>query len=187
MTEVVDLRYPAGDLLVVSGLPGSGKTTLIRRAVAPLDAAGVPVRCVDSQDSRLRLERRLPGRVPYGLYRPVARLLHFAALRRALRAGGSVVVHDSGRVGLVRRWLARGVRRRGGALHLLLLVVEPAVALEGQMRRGRRVPRRVFARHRRAMGRLVAGAAAGRLPRGVDSVAVLDREAADTVRVITFG
>ncbi|WP_414167897.1 AAA family ATPase [Streptoverticillium reticulum] len=187
MAEVVDLRYPAGDLLVVSGLPGSGKTTLIRRAVAPLDAAGAPVQCVDSQDTRLRLERRLPGGLPYGLYRPVARVLHFAALRGALRAGGSVVVHDSGRVGLVRRWLARGVRRRGGALHLLLLVVEPAVALEGQMRRGRCVSRRVFARHRRAMGRLVAGAAAGRLPRGVVSVAVLDRAAADTVRVITFG
>ncbi|MEU3574064.1 hypothetical protein AB0E96_37500 [Kitasatospora sp. NPDC036755] len=29
------LRYPAGDLLVVTGLPGSGKSTLMRRCATP--------------------------------------------------------------------------------------------------------------------------------------------------------
>ncbi|MFE0045353.1 AAA family ATPase [Streptomyces albireticuli] len=181
-----ELRFPAGDVLIVSGLPGSGKSTLIRRAVPPLDDRGGLVWCVDSQDSRERLERRLPGRLPYGLYRPVARLAHYAALRRALRSGSSAVVHDCGERGWVRRWLARDARRRGRAVHLLLLDVAPGTALAGQAARGRRVSARAFGRHRKAMSLLVAEAAAGRLPWGTASAVVLDREAADTLRRIAF-
>ncbi|MCD9193838.1 AAA family ATPase [Streptomyces albireticuli] len=181
-----ELRFPPGDVLIVSGLPGSGKSTLIRRVVPPLDDRGGLVWCVDSQDSRERLERRLPGRLPYGLYRPVARLAHYAALRRALRSGSSAVVHDCGERGWVRRWLARDARRRGRAVHLLLLDVAPGTALAGQAARGRRVSPRAFGRHRRAMSRLVAEAAAGRLPWGTASAVVLDREAADTLRRIAF-
>ncbi|MBT2384875.1 AAA family ATPase, partial [Streptomyces sp. ISL-11] len=123
-----ELRYPAGDLLIVSGLPGSGKSTLIRRTVPALDARGALLWCVDSQDSRERLERRTPGWLPYGAYRPLVRLVHYAVLRRALRADAGAVVHDCGQRGWVRRWAARGARRRGAAAHLLLLDVAPGVA-----------------------------------------------------------
>ncbi|MEU5053110.1 AAA family ATPase [Streptomyces sp. NPDC021096] len=182
-----ELRYPLGDLLVVSGLPGSGKSTLIRRTVAAVDGRGTPVHRVDSQDARDRFERRTPDRLPYAAYRPLVRLAHYAALRRALRSGASVVVHDCGERAWVRRWLARDARRRGGAVHVLLLAVEPHTALAGQAARGRRVSRRAFDRHRRAMTGLLTTAAAGRVPPGTASTTLLDRPAADALETIAFG
>ncbi|MGW2599845.1 AAA family ATPase [Streptomyces klenkii] len=181
-----ELRFPAGDLLIVSGLPGSGKSTLIRRAVAALDARDGIVWCVDSQDARERLERHAPGWLPYGAYRPFARLAHYAALRRALRSGASVVVHDCGQRGWVRRWVARDARRRGTAAHLLLLDVPPGTALAGQAARGRGVSPHAFGRHRRAMARLIAEVTARSVPEGVASAVVLDRAAADALRGISF-
>ncbi|MCQ8768779.1 AAA family ATPase [Streptomyces telluris] len=193
-----ELRFPAGDVLIVSGLPGSGKSTLIRRAVSVLDAQDGVVWCVDSQDTRERLERHAPGWLPYAIYRPFARLAHYAALRRALRSTASAVVHDCGQRGWVRRWVARDARRRGGAAHLLLLDVPPGTALAGQAARGRGVSPYAFRRHRRAMARLLASVSQppvpdplltdrpGRLPAGVASVVLLDRGAVDALRRITF-
>jgi predicted kinase len=176
------LRFPPGDLVVVSGLPGSGKSTLIRRTVL---AAGA-VHRVDSQDTRERWQRRLPGRIPYGLYRPFARVAHYAGLRRSLAAGGSVVVHDCGTQSWVRRWLAADARRRGRGLHIVVLDVPAPVALTGQAERGRSVSRYAFARHRRAVARLLADAEAGRLPAGCASVVLLDRDAAGALRSVAF-
>ncbi|MGX8908476.1 AAA family ATPase [Streptomyces netropsis] len=180
------LRYPAGDLLVVSGLPGSGKSTLIRRSVAALDSRDAVVWCVDSQDARDRLERRTPSWLPYGVYRPLVRIAHYAGLRRALRSDASAVVHDCGQRGWVRRWLVRDARRRGSSVHLLVLAVDPATALAGQAARGRTVSAYAFGRHRRAMARLVADTAAGRLPDGCVSATLLDRPAARALEGIVF-
>ncbi|GAB2800388.1 AAA family ATPase [Streptomyces daliensis] len=176
------LRFAAGDLVVVSGLPGSGKSTLIRRTVALHDT----VSRIDSQDTRERWEARLPRWLPYGVYRPLVRLAHYAGLRRALASGASVVVHDCGTQGWVRGWLARDARRRGRGLHLVLLDVPPVVALEGQAERGRGVSGYAFARHRRAVGRLIAQAEAGRVPEGCSSVVLLDREAAGALCGVAF-
>jgi hypothetical protein len=176
------LRFPAGDRVVVSGLPGSGKSTLIGRTVAVADR----VRRIDSQDTRERWERRLPRRLPYGLYRPLVRLAHFARLRRALASGAGVVVHDCGTQGWVRNWLAADSLRRGRAVHLVLLDVSPGEALAGQAGRGRTVSFYAFLRHRRAVRRLLADAQAGRLPDGCVSVVLLDRRAAAGLRGIVF-
>ncbi|GAB2614269.1 AAA family ATPase [Streptomyces capparidis] len=185
------LRYPAGDLVVVSGLPGSGKSTLMRRAVGRGPGAA---RCVDSQDVRERFERRMPHWLPYAVYRPVVRIAHYYGLLRAVRTGRSLVVHDCGSLVWVRRWLARAARRRGRGMHLLVLDVPPEVAADGQRTRGRRVSGYAFARHRRAARRLVAAAeqavadgAAARLPRGCVSVVLLDRAAVGELREIVFG
>ncbi|MFJ3904651.1 AAA family ATPase [Streptomyces sp. NPDC090025] len=172
------LTYAAGDVVVVSGLPGAGKSTLMGRA-----AQG---RAIDSQDTRERWEARLPRFLPYAVYRPLARLAHYAGLRRALRAGAGVIVHDCGTQSWVRGWLAREARRRGAALHLILLDVDPGTARDGQLARGRGVSAYAFARHRRAVGRLVRTAEEGALPPGCASVTLLDRDAADTLRKIGF-
>ncbi|MFF1477382.1 AAA family ATPase [Streptomyces sp. NPDC058301] len=171
------LRFAEGDVVVVSGLPGSGKTTLLRQAAPGLG--------IDSQDTRKAWEARLPG-VPYALYRPVARVAHFLRMHRALRAGGGLAVHDCGTHAWVRWSLARAAARGGRSLHLVLLDVSPQTALAGQVARGRKVSAYAFARHARAVPRLIAAVAEGRLPRGVASAVLLDREAAGAVARFAF-
>ncbi|MEU2061551.1 AAA family ATPase [Streptomyces sp. NPDC013455] len=172
------LVFDPRDVVVVTGLPGSGKSTLMRRAV--------PGRRVDSQDTRDRFAARLPRFLPYALYRPLVRLAHYAGLRRALRADGGVVVHDCGTQAWVRTWLAREARRRGGTLRLLLLDVTPQAAREGQRERGRGVSRYAFRRHRRATARLLGAVERGELPAGCGSAVLLDRAAADTLHRVDF-
>ncbi|MFF2811105.1 AAA family ATPase [Streptomyces sp. NPDC058000] len=181
------LRFPPGDLIVVSGLPGSGKSTLMGRVVPHRDGRGAAVCRIDSQDARERWERGRLRRLPYALYRPLVRVAHYLALRRAVRSGGSVVIHDCGTLAWVRRWLSRAVRRDGRGLHLVLLDVPPEAALTGQRARGRGVSRYAFARHRRAVRRLVARAEEARLPPGFGSAVLLDRPAAGALERVTFG
>ncbi|MFD3545777.1 AAA family ATPase [Streptomyces sp. NPDC058655] len=173
------LGFAAGDIVVVSGLPGGGKSTLIKRAAAEGGS-------VDSQDTRERWERRMPGALPYGAYRPLVRAAHYWGLWRILRSGASVVVHDCGTQTWVRRLLAAAARRRGRALHLLLLDSSPQEALAGQEARGRRVSAYAFSRHRGAVARLLRDAEGGRPPAGCASVTLLDRRSAAAVTRIAF-
>ncbi|GAA2273002.1 ATP-binding protein [Streptomyces ruber] len=172
------LSFGSHDLVVVTGLPGSGKSTLMRRAVRGAR--------IDSQDTRDRFDARLARHLPYAVYRPLVRLAHYAGLHRALRSGAGIVVHDCGTQGWVRGWLAREARRRGGTLHLLLLDVTPGEAREGQRARGRGVSRYAFARHRAVTSRLLRTVEKGRLPEGCGSAVVLDRQAAEVLKRIDF-
>lgn len=129
----------------------------------------------------------MPPLLPYAAYRPLVRLAHYVRLRRALRSGGSLVVHDCGSLAWVRRWLARDARRRGRGLHLLVLDVPEDAARAGQLARGRTVSGYAMARHRRAARRLVALAGPGGRPDGCVSALLLDRPAAGAVRRIVFG
>ncbi len=173
------LHFAAGDLVVVSGLPGGGKSTLIRRTVTG--------HAVDSQDTRDRWTAALPPLLPYAVYRPLVRAAHYLGLRTLLRSGASVVVHDCGTQSWVRRWLARHAARRGRALHLVLLDVDPRTARQGQRERGRGVSGYAFARHRRAVARLLRDTERGRPPAGCATAVLLDREAADMLHQISFG
>ncbi|WP_406394767.1 ATP-binding protein [Streptomyces sp. NBC_00882] len=172
------LLFGPKDLVVITGLPGSGKSTLMKRAVGGIR--------IDSQDTRDRWDGRLSRLLPYAVYRPLVRLAHYVGLRGALRSGEGVVVHDCGTQAWVRGWLAREARRRGGTLHLLLLDVAADTALEGQRERGRGVSRYAFLRHRGAAARLIRSVERGDLPQGCGSAVLIDRDAADVLRRIGF-
>ncbi|WP_251050376.1 AAA family ATPase [Streptomyces sp. ISL-86] len=172
------LGFAEGDIVVVSGLPGGGKSTLIKRAA---EGGGI-----DSQDVRERWERRMPAALPYAVYRPLVRVAHYWGLWRTVRSGASAVVHDCGTQSWVRGLLAAAARRRGRALHLVLLDTTPQEALSGQAARGRGVSAYAFARHRGAVTRLLRDAESGRLPSGCTSATLLDRDSASRVTRIAF-
>jgi hypothetical protein len=172
------LSFGGRDLVVVTGLPGSGKSTLMRRAVRGPR--------IDSQDTRDRWDARLSRLLPYAVYRPLVRIAHYAGLRRALRSGAGIVVHDCGTQAWVRGWLGREARRRGGTLHLLLLDVTAQEARQGQHERGRGVSRYAFARHRAAAAGLLRAVETGCLPGGCGSAVLLDRAAANVLKRIDF-
>ncbi|MFJ9608732.1 AAA family ATPase [Kitasatospora sp. NPDC101176] len=149
--EAFTVRYPGGAVVVVSGLPGAGKSTLLRRWSG---AGAVPT--VDPRTVHEACDAVMPASLPYAVYRPWARLEHFRLLRSSVRRGGPLLVHDCGSRAWMRRWLAREAARRGRLLHLVLLDVGAATALDGQRARGRHASARAFARHRRGLDRLLA-------------------------------
>ncbi|MDT0266371.1 AAA family ATPase [Streptomyces sp. DSM 44915] len=169
----LSLIWPVGHRVVVSGLPGCGKSTLMGRATGP-DGTGRGLVTVDSQEVRERWDARLGHRLPYAAYRPLVRVAHYLRLWLALRRPAAVLVHDCGRLSWVRGWLAWHARRQRQPYHLLLFDVPPERALAGQRRRGRSVSRYAFRRHRRALARLLARVEAGRLPPGCGSVVLID-------------
>ncbi|AUY53927.1 ATP-binding protein [Streptomyces sp. CB01881] len=173
------LHYRSDDLLVVSGLPGSGKSTLMRRCIT--------ARLVDSQQVRAEYAARLPGWLPYFVYRPLVRAAHYRRLRRAVLDGGPLAVHDCGALPWVRGWLVRAAARQGRRVHLILLDASADEARGGQHARGQRVSAYAFARHRESARRLrrrLAGA--GEPPAGCASAVVLDRAGARALREIVF-
>ncbi|MFJ6619744.1 AAA family ATPase [Kitasatospora sp. NPDC091335] len=194
---VVDLRgeagagfvtaYPADAVVVVSGLPGAGKSTLLRRW------SGAAVRAVDPRTAHEACEAVMPAALPYAVYRPWARLEHFRLLRASVRGGGPLLVHDCGSRAWMRRWLAREAGRRGRELHLVLLDVGAATALDGQRARGRHASTRVFARHRRGLERLLAAftrhvRSGGPMPTPeASSVLLLDAVSRSRATTVRFG
>ncbi|MEV6977267.1 AAA family ATPase [Kitasatospora sp. NPDC093806] len=187
--ESFTVRYPADAVVVVSGLPGSGKSTLLRRwsARAPR-AATVDPRAVHEACAAV-----MPDRLPYAVYRPWARLEYFRLLRRSVRRGGPLLVHDCGSRAWMRRWLAREAARQGRELHVVLLDVGADTALAGQRARGRWAPRRAFARHRRGLDRLLGaltehagGGAVTPVPEAV-SVLLLDGLSRSRAEAARFG
>lgn len=177
---VAELEYAAGAVVVVTGLPGAGKSTLIARAARAAFA--------DSQAVRERWAARVPGWVAYGVYRPLVRVEHYARLHGALRRAEPLVVHDSGSQPWVRNWLARAGRRRQRPLHLIALVVSEGEATDGQQARGRRITSYALGRHLRASLSLERQlATSGSPPPGYASVVLLDRRCAAGLHAIRFG
>ncbi len=183
------LRYPAGSLVILTGLPGAGKSTLLTRLYgltgterAPVTAGGATV--IDSMQSRLRWAVPL-RRAPKPVRTAVVFLTHLWRIHAALRDGRSVIAHNRGCGPVVLRAFAWMARRAGADFHLLLLDVAPEAALAGQHARGRVVPERTFARHRRRCRKLLARARAGQAA-PADGAYVLDRADANVLPSIRF-
>ena len=158
------LPFSSDSVVVVAGMPGAGKTTLIRRAV-DRDAA----RVVDTDDRPRR------GRLLY--------LGHYARIMAAVAGRRPVVIHTRGTQPAARRAIAALAALRGRPAHLVMLDAHRRDAESGQRARGRRVGTeemdRQVARWRRLMAR-------GPGDEGWGSVVVLDRAQAARVQAFAF-
>jgi predicted kinase len=162
----VELSFPSDAVVVVAGVPGAGKTTLIRRAV-DRDVA----RVVDTDDRRDAGRRRLlyPG--------------HYARIVAAIAGPRPVVIHSRGTHPAARRAIAALAALCGRPAHLVLLDAARDEAEAGQRARGRTVAAaemdRQEARWRRLMARRPAH-------EGWASVVVLDRSRAARTEAFAF-
>jgi AAA domain len=134
----VELSFPSDAVVVVAGVPGAGKTTLIRRAV---DREATLVVDTDDRDRR----------------GPLLYLGHYARIAVAIAGRRPVVIHSRGTHPAARRAIAALAALRGRSAHLVLLDAARDEAEAGQRRRGRTVPPdemdRQVARWRRLMAR----------------------------------
>lgn len=170
------LRLPPRALLLVAGVPGAGKTTMLART----DTSGSLV--LDPEHVRQAYLRRL-GRLPYRLWRPLVHARHYLNVLAALRRRDGLVVHEPGTRAWMRRLLAWLAARAGRQPHLLLIDVGLHDALAGQRQRRRRMRRPAFERHWRRWEALRRQR--GGLPEeGWASVRLLDREDARRLRRI---
>ncbi|MDP9841986.1 AAA family ATPase [Streptosporangium lutulentum] len=188
--SVEDLNYPAGSLVLLAGLPGAGKSTLLDRLYGLRGDEREPVRdgeaqVIDSRQSRNWWARYL-GPIPPRARIPIVHATHVWRIARALLGGHSVVAHTRGTWPHILYGFAWLARRVGSEVHLILLDVEPRIAREGQLSRGRVVTDATFARHCRRWRVLIARAHSGSLPPAT-GVVVLNRPAADLLRAIRFG
>ena len=145
----MELAYEHDAVVVVAGVPGAGKSTLIRRAVDRTAAA-----VVDTDDER---ERGRGGRLLYAR--------HYVRIAAAVLGARPVVVHSRGTRAPARRAVALLARLRGRPAHLLLLDADRPAAEAGQRRRGRVLGAR---RHGPRVVALAAPAGPRRGGRGLD-------------------
>ncbi|MFE9580317.1 AAA family ATPase [Nocardia sp. NPDC006044] len=188
-----ELQYPPMSALVVAGIPGAGKSTVLRRFFGATTESEDPSPgpegsvVLDSLQARNRLRHRL-GWLPYSLWRPVVHVAHFAGIRAALRdTDGPVVIHDCATTGWSRRIISLWAAGYGRELHLILLDVPTAAARAGQHARGRRSNRMTFVLHcfrwRRLMERLRSG---GELRPAPESLVIVDRININHMSRVTF-
>jgi predicted kinase len=176
---VRELRYPSAALLVVGGPSGAGKTTLVRRALAPGPAV------LDPDDVRATVAARQGAEVDW----PEALAAHLDALRTELDAGRGVVVVTTALRHGHRIGLAREAARRGRPAHLVMLDADLETCRAGRAAQGdERIPEGLFLHLHREWMAMRRELEAGRLDvSAFASVRVLDRAGADAVERIVLG
>ncbi len=173
MRERITIELGRRDLLVVAGLPGAGKSTMLAHA-----ADGLTV--LDSDQVRARLAALLPAGAPYRYYRPIVHVWQRMRVIRAALGRGPVVVHDPSTRATTRAWLlSLGLATRR-PVRMLWLDVTAEQAIHGQRSRGRVLHPRTFQRHVRRAARMRQALLDDRVPTGWHSAQVITRSAADT-------
>jgi energy-coupling factor transporter ATP-binding protein EcfA2 len=178
MTERLIIELGRRDMVVVAGLPGAGKSTMLGHA-----AGGLTV--LDSDQLRGRVRALLPASVPYRYYRVVVHAWHrFRVAARAMFWRGPVVVHEPSTRATTRAWLAvlGALTRRPVRMLWLDATAEQAIA--GQRSRGRVVRPRSFRRHVRRAVRMREALLAQQVPAGWHSAQIIDRSAAETTAIV---
>jgi hypothetical protein len=160
----VRLTFSSDSVVVVAGLPGAGKTTLIRRAA---ERGAV---CVVDTDDR-------PRRGPL-LYAG-----HYGRIVAAIAGSRPAMIHSRGTHPYARRAIATLAALRGRPAHLVLIDAERAEAEAGQRARGRVIDASEMARQERRWRRLMTG---GPGHEGWRSIVVLDRARAGDVEAFEF-
>lgn len=140
--DPVLLRYPHGSALLVAGVPGAGKSTLVARAAAGSD----DVRVLDTDPLRARWAQALQP-LPYPLWRPLLHAFHLTRVWWLIGRPGALVVVEPGTRGFVRRAFVRRADRAGRELHLLGIDASFAEARAGQVARRRTIGRASLGRH----------------------------------------
>jgi cation:H+ antiporter len=170
-------------LVLVAGLPGAGKTTLMR-TLRP----DRTLRISDSDQLRTAVMRLLPRRTRYGLVRPAVHLLHRASVVcLSLGPSPAVVVHLPATSARLRRAVTRLARLSRRTAHLVWLDAPAADAREGQRTRGRMITDRSFERHARRAERTNEQILACGLDEGWATALRLDRRAARDGLLIEIG
>ena len=164
------LTFDGNAVVVVAGVPGAGKTTLIRRTV---DRGAVAV--VDTDDLR-----DASGRGPR-----LAGLRHYARIAAALGRPRPVLVHSRGTHGVLRRLVVRLAALHGRPAHLILLHADRGAAEAGQHERGRTVPAGEMDRQV-ARWRALLGGREGLEREGWASIVLLERSEAARIAALDF-
>lgn len=179
-----ELRVGRRSLVVLAGMPGAGKSTVLARLRAP-----APWPVLDSDQVRSRLCRGPLGRVAYRRYRPLVHVVHRTRILWCCATSSApVVAHEPATRGSTRALLALfGAATRRERV-LVWLHAEPHEALAGQRARGRMIRERSFRGHVRRGLRVHRRLLEGRLPRGWHRVRLLSRvQARRGIRVAVRG
>ncbi len=133
------LQLPPHSLVMVAGLPGAGKTTLVRRL-----AHSTGVLALDAEDVARHLVR-VP--LPYHALRPLVHTAPVVRVVAALRSGHPCVLTSDPLTSPLRRQVLRTAAHLSGRrLHVVLVHASSAQARDGQQRRGRRLSGRRMTR-----------------------------------------
>ncbi|NNH74298.1 hypothetical protein HLB23_31370 [Nocardia uniformis] len=190
---VSELRYPAMAAVMVTGVPGAGKSTALRNLFGATQDAVQPVVgqdgavLLDSGHARNWWAPRL-GAIPYPLWLPIVHITHFLRIRAALyTVNGPVVIHDCGTRQWARRLVAMWARGAGRQVHMIMIDAPAEAALAGQISRGREIIGLSFTVHCVKWRRLVDSVATGKKPRPAPtSVVILDRAAVTELCQVSF-